>query len=247
VAYTRYVHDIGNSEDWFALQVALAPCLIGYGDIARRLHDDPTTVRGKSNKYWTWIENYIAQDYVDAVVIGKGELPPRPGLLVANGPDTLERYAVRQSPYRIEQLVEIFIKATEVGNSSLLIIVHRLMASRSLRQDFGTWDTVETRSDHNVTRVRHESELPKSSKTIPTSIIDTLKPGSLQLGYLTLIENSHIESHVQSHENVTMAQQSRLATYVIHAWQECPDFATPQRAFTRRVFSSFGRGCNKFS
>ena len=74
VAYTRYVHDIGNSEDWFALQIAFAPCLIGYGDIARRIHDDPDTIKGSENRYWTWIENYVAQDYVDVVKVGKGTL-----------------------------------------------------------------------------------------------------------------------------------------------------------------------------
>ena len=65
--------DIGHSEDWFGLQVAFAPCLIGYGMVARRLFDDPKTVRGERNKYWPWIENYVSDDYVEAVSIGKGE------------------------------------------------------------------------------------------------------------------------------------------------------------------------------
>ena len=46
VAYTRWVTDIGTREDWFALQVAMMPCLLGYGEIARRLYDDKTTLRG---------------------------------------------------------------------------------------------------------------------------------------------------------------------------------------------------------
>jgi thiaminase len=46
VAYTRWVTDIGTREDWFALQVAMMPCLLGYGEIARRLYDDETTLRG---------------------------------------------------------------------------------------------------------------------------------------------------------------------------------------------------------
>lgn len=75
VAYSRYILDIGQSEDWLALQVALAPCLIGYGAIARRLHDDTThTVRGeKNNRYWKWIENYTADDYSEAVRTGSGK------------------------------------------------------------------------------------------------------------------------------------------------------------------------------
>jgi len=71
-AYTRYVLDIGVAEDWFALQVALLPCLLGYGVIARRLYDDPKTKRD-GNTYWKWIENYVANDYTEAVSLGCGK------------------------------------------------------------------------------------------------------------------------------------------------------------------------------
>ena len=76
VAYSRYILDIGQSEDWLALQIALAPCLIGYGAIARRLYDDADhTVQGEeNNRYWKWIENYVAEDYVTAVKTGSGKL-----------------------------------------------------------------------------------------------------------------------------------------------------------------------------
>lgn len=74
-AYTRYVLDTGSSEDWLALQVALSPCLIGYGVIARRLYDDPKTVR-EGNRYWKWIQNYVADDYTEAVTLGIGLFPP---------------------------------------------------------------------------------------------------------------------------------------------------------------------------
>lgn len=59
-AYTRYVLDIGQSQDWLALQVALLPCLIGYGIIAKRLFDDTNTLKegdtghGSSS---TWTQN----------------------------------------------------------------------------------------------------------------------------------------------------------------------------------------------
>ncbi|KAK7712736.1 trifunctional hydroxymethylpyrimidine kinase/phosphomethylpyrimidine kinase/thiaminase [Botryosphaeria dothidea] len=97
-AYTRYVLDIGQSEDWFALQIALMPCLIGYGHIARRLYDDQKTKR-EGNTYWNWVEQYVAEDYTDAVKAGL---------------DIIERHAVLQSPSRIEQLVQIFIHATKM-------------------------------------------------------------------------------------------------------------------------------------
>lgn len=98
-AYTRYVLDIGMSEDWIGLQLALAPCLLGYGVVARQLHADERSVRGETNRYWTWIENYVADDYVQAVKTGS---------------ELLERHAVLQSPSRIEELVKIFIHATKM-------------------------------------------------------------------------------------------------------------------------------------
>ena len=49
----------------------MLPCLIGYGIIARRLHDDPHSLREK-NQYWKWIETYVAEDYGEAMSNGKG-------------------------------------------------------------------------------------------------------------------------------------------------------------------------------
>lgn len=95
---SRYVLDIGQSQDWFALQIALAPCLIGYEVIARRLYDNPKTKR-EGNIYMQWIENYVADDYVQTVEVGKAQL---------------ERHALLQSPSRIDELVQIFIHATNV-------------------------------------------------------------------------------------------------------------------------------------
>jgi hypothetical protein len=63
---------VGQSEDWLALQVALAPCLIGYGEIATQLHRDERSVR-TGNRYWKWVENYVADDYSEAVGAGTGE------------------------------------------------------------------------------------------------------------------------------------------------------------------------------
>ena len=62
---------MGQSEDWLALQMALAPCLIGYGAIAKRLYSAGETLR-EGNRYWKWIENYVADDYTEAVRLGSG-------------------------------------------------------------------------------------------------------------------------------------------------------------------------------
>ncbi|KAL2136346.1 hypothetical protein VTI74DRAFT_4178 [Chaetomium olivicolor] len=97
-AYTRYVLDIGQSQDWLGLQVAMAPCLLGYGAIAKQLHADPRS-KQEGNLYWTWIQNYVADDYTMAVKTGS---------------ELLERHAVLQSPARIEELAKVFIHATKM-------------------------------------------------------------------------------------------------------------------------------------
>ncbi|KAH7400565.1 Phosphomethylpyrimidine kinase-domain-containing protein [Phaeosphaeria sp. MPI-PUGE-AT-0046c] len=100
-AYTRYVLDIGQSQDWLALQIALLPCLIGYGMIARRLYEDPKTVR-QGSRYWAWIEQYVGQEYMDAMV---------------RGSDLIEEHASKQSVSRVEELAQIFIHATNILRS----------------------------------------------------------------------------------------------------------------------------------
>src|SRR5690606_1519457 len=68
----RYVLDIGMTGDLLELGLAIAPCLLGYGQIGNRLYNDPNTVRGDANPYWEWIENYHASDYQSAVDRGIG-------------------------------------------------------------------------------------------------------------------------------------------------------------------------------
>ncbi|KAJ5087518.1 heme oxygenase-like multi-helical [Penicillium angulare] len=97
-AYSRYILDVGQSEDWLALQMALAPCLIGYGAIAKRLHSDKGTLR-EGNNYWKWIENYVADDYSEAVRLGSA---------------LLEKHMHKVSPDRVESLIKIFVRATEL-------------------------------------------------------------------------------------------------------------------------------------
>lgn len=107
-AYSRYILDIGASGDLLGLYVALAPCLLGYGEVARRLYEDTDERRSKreGNRYWRWVENYVAEDYREAVRKGR---------------DVLEREAVRCGVAfgkgRLEELVGIFAEAArlEVG------------------------------------------------------------------------------------------------------------------------------------
>lgn len=99
-AYTRYVLDVGQSSDRLALQVAMAPCLLGYYVIAERLMADPTTVRGEDkNLYWKWILNYVADDYQQSVFTGRRQLE-----------EGMRKVGIE----RIEELVDIFVHATKM-------------------------------------------------------------------------------------------------------------------------------------
>lgn len=53
--------------------MALAPCLLGYGAAAQRLYSNAESLR-EGNPYFKWIENYVAEDYVEAVRKGSGAL-----------------------------------------------------------------------------------------------------------------------------------------------------------------------------
>lgn len=99
-AYSRYVLDIGSSEDWIALQISLLPCLLGYHVIAKRLAEEQKANPPKNtNRYRKWIDNYISDDFCAAV---------------EKGCALIEKHAVRQSPTRIEELVQIFIQASKL-------------------------------------------------------------------------------------------------------------------------------------
>ncbi|TDP47988.1 thiaminase II [Zavarzinia compransoris] len=62
MAYTRYVLDRGLSGDILDLKVALAPCVVGYREIAAAIRDrhDFKTI---GNPYLPWIEMYSGADY----------------------------------------------------------------------------------------------------------------------------------------------------------------------------------------
>jgi thiaminase/transcriptional activator TenA len=61
LAYTRYVLEAGYSGDWLDLMAALAPCVMGYGEIGRRLISEAT-----SSSYSPWIETYAGPEYQQA-------------------------------------------------------------------------------------------------------------------------------------------------------------------------------------
>ena len=73
LAYTRYVLDAGMRGDLLSLKVALAPCVIGYAEIAGQL---AATAAGTApgNPYRTWIAEYSGQPYVEVAAAARQHL-----------------------------------------------------------------------------------------------------------------------------------------------------------------------------
>ena len=62
LAYTRYVLDSGFSGDFLDLLAALAPCVLGYGEIGTRL----AASAAADTPYREWIDTYAGADYQQA-------------------------------------------------------------------------------------------------------------------------------------------------------------------------------------
>lgn len=73
MAYTRYVLETGLQGDVLDLHVALAPCVVGYGEIGARLAADPATKRD-GNPYLSWIEMYSGDEYREVMDGAKAHL-----------------------------------------------------------------------------------------------------------------------------------------------------------------------------
>lgn len=99
MAYTRYVLDTGNRGDLLDLHVALAPCLVGYGEIANWLNAKTTTLRGTHNPFDAWIAMYESEEFQDAM---QAEL------------EWLDARLADVTPARFNELSKIFRDATRL-------------------------------------------------------------------------------------------------------------------------------------
>ncbi len=98
LAYTRYVLDTGMRGDLLALKVALAPCVIGYAEIATRLA--AAAQSGAANPYRVWIDEYAGAAYQEVAAKARADL---------------DRLAQRYlTPAREAELVAIFAEATRL-------------------------------------------------------------------------------------------------------------------------------------
>ncbi|BGP34640.1 trifunctional hydroxymethylpyrimidine kinase/phosphomethylpyrimidine kinase/thiaminase [Rhodotorula toruloides] len=103
IAYTRYVLDVASKGDLLDARVVTAPCLIGYGEVGRRLVNATSGVNRdeSTNPYWGWIAEYGGDWYQGAVKTGIDVLE-----------QTLHDSPI--SPSRLADLARVFEKATEL-------------------------------------------------------------------------------------------------------------------------------------
>lgn len=99
MAYTRFVLDAGLAGDLLDLHVALAPCVVGYGEIGRALHGS-VGERLADHPYREWIETYAGEDYQAVARAAESEL------------DRL--FAVRGGEGRMPSLIRLFRQATRL-------------------------------------------------------------------------------------------------------------------------------------
>lgn len=98
LAYTRFVLDCGHRGELLDLHVAMAPCLIGYAEIADWIGARPQTVT-INNPYQAWIDMYRDEDYQEAALQERAWLDER---------------LAEVSPGRFAQLITTFRDATRL-------------------------------------------------------------------------------------------------------------------------------------
>ena len=99
LAYTRYVLDAGMRGDLLTLRVALAPCVIGYAEIAARLAARPEAC-APTNPYRAWIDEYAGAPYQEVASKAREHLDRLANLYV--------------TPARKAELVATFKEATRL-------------------------------------------------------------------------------------------------------------------------------------
>src|SRR3954451_15144907 len=99
LAYTRYVLDAGMRGDLLSLKVALAPCVIGYAEIATRLTAHPNA-NAATNPYRVWIAEYAGAPYQEVAASARAHLEGLADLYL--------------TPAREAELIVIFKEATRL-------------------------------------------------------------------------------------------------------------------------------------
>ena len=99
IAYTRLVLDRGLAGDRLDLETALAPCIVGYAEIAAERMADPATQLA-GNPYKSWLDMYAGAEYQSLAADAKAALD--------------EQFARRGGEGRFPALAATFATATRL-------------------------------------------------------------------------------------------------------------------------------------
>lgn len=107
LAYTRYVMERGLAGDILDLLTALAPCVLGYGEIGARLAADPATRLDDGNPYRAWIEMYAGEEYRGVALAAMAQLERIALGRVGPEPWTSPRWPALQAIFTTATTLEI--------------------------------------------------------------------------------------------------------------------------------------------
>lgn len=105
-AYTRFLLDTGSRLDFLSVQVALAPCLLGYVAAVGKTMARSDTVHGiENNKYYTWMAGYSDPEVMKACEVAREMI---------EAAVEKEGLAHAASGEKLEKLVEVFRTGVEM-------------------------------------------------------------------------------------------------------------------------------------
>lgn len=110
MAYTRFVMERGLAGELLDLNVALAPCIVGYAHIATWLSQQAFTVLD-GNAYCDWMDMYLSEQYQQ---VAKSHI------------DMINRGARDLSTERVADLSKTFAAATRLESDFWHMGLHRL-------------------------------------------------------------------------------------------------------------------------
>ncbi|MFD2739149.1 thiaminase II [Sulfitobacter aestuarii] len=103
MAYTRYVIDAGMQGDYLDLMAALAPCVMGYGEIGLRLGREAVP----GTPYQDWIDTYAREEFQQVCAEAGAMIDNAVRRRLGDDPAASPRWAVLQQRFTTATELEI--------------------------------------------------------------------------------------------------------------------------------------------
>ncbi|GJJ11858.1 hypothetical protein Clacol_006096 [Clathrus columnatus] len=179
VAYGSYLIDIGLQGDETILLVAVAACLLGYGEVGLWLVDEARKNNGfiiEGNPYKRWIDEYSGERYQDAVRMGIDTMEE---LMASNPPSPTRLELMRKRDQIFRDMAMSSSESSPPPASELLERLKDKKKSKKTSKDKGKQKekdrTKSKKSDS--TAIRNEGQAPHWNYEPPPGMVqfDTSK------------------------------------------------------------------------